>query len=99
MAASSDFINGEEIDDLLMAINEDIFWEDERFLEDVDSYVTEIENISDFPCNHCGKSCKNKRGLTRHRNCKHRETTTTVSEKKKMAIFDRSIDVNILVVY
>ena len=35
------------------------------------------------------------RGLTRHINCKHRETTTTtVSEKKKMAIFDRSIDVN-----
>ena len=84
MASSSDFINGEEIDDLLMAINEDIFWEDERFLEDVASYVTEIENISDFPCNHCGKSCKGKRGLTRHINCKHRETTTTtVSEKKR----------------
>ena len=49
MAASSDFIKGEEIDDLLLAINKDIFWEDERFLEDVDSYVTEIENISDFP--------------------------------------------------
>ena len=48
MATSSDFINGKEIDDLLMAINEDIFWEDERFLEDVDSYVTEIENISDL---------------------------------------------------
>ena len=47
MAASSDFING----DLLNVINKDIFWEDERFL-DVDSYVTEIENISDFPCNH-----------------------------------------------
>ena len=88
-------LNGEEIDDLLMAINEDIFWRDERFLEDVDSYVTQIENISDFPCNHCGKSCKSKRGLTRHINYKHRETTTTtVSEKKKMATFDRSIDVN-----
>ena len=67
-----------------MAINEDIFWGDYRFLEDVDSYVTKIENISDFPCNHCGKSCKSNRGLTRHINCKHRETTTTtVSEKKK----------------
>ena len=63
MAASADFINGEEIDDLLMAINE-VFWRDERFLEDVDSYVTEIENISDFPCNHCGKSCKSKRADT-----------------------------------
>ena len=87
MVASSEFINGEEIDDLLMAIHEDIFREDERFLKDVDSYVTEIENISDFPCNHCRKSCKSKRGLTRHINCKHRETTTTtVSEKRKMAM-------------
>ena len=95
MAASSDFINGEEIDDLLMAINEDIFGKMKDFLEDVDSYVTEIENISDFPCNHCDKSCKGTRGMTRHLNCKHRETTTTtVSEKKKLAIFDRSIDVN-----
>lgn len=77
-----------------MAIEEDLYWEDEEFNKDISSCVSEInidttiDNI--FTCNHCQKTCKSNRGLTRHINCKH-SSLSEVNQSKRNK-FKRILD-------
>ena len=54
-ATDTDFLLGEQLEDLYLAIETDIFWEDEEFLNDVDVCVTEGEIIAEFKYQTCGK--------------------------------------------
>ena len=82
MAAQGDFLVGEELGALFVALEDDLSIEDEVFLQDLDQCVTEIENDSNsesFSCSFCTTICKSKSGPTRHINIKHMEVATNNS--------------------
>ena len=75
VSTMAEYIAGDELDDLFMAIEEDLFWEDQEFRSDVEQTITELSTVAEFSCQYCDKVCKSARGLTRHTNCKHSELT------------------------
>jgi uncharacterized C2H2 Zn-finger protein len=42
--------------------------------------VSEISGENNFPCKNCGRICKSKGGLTRHKNAKHGNKITAGKE-------------------
>ena len=76
----ADFVTGDELDDLCLAIEEDLFWEDEGFNQDMDNCVSELSSVSDIKCNFCEKKCKSQRGLSRHVKSKHHDTDSNENE-------------------
>ena len=55
----ADFVSGQDLDDLFFAIDEDLFWEDQAYQNDVSTCVAEINFVGDFRCIQCDKSrCK-----------------------------------------
>jgi hypothetical protein len=75
MAASEgDFFAGEELDDLFLLLDGGFLDGDADLNMEVDAVVSEVaadSNHTLFKCNQCDKTCKSKRGLTRHTNTKH----------------------------
>ena len=73
MAGQEDFYSGEDLKAILEAIEDDLWNNDPELSEEVDRLINQIElepAISGFSCEECGKICKSKQGLSRHRNCK-----------------------------
>ena len=73
-----------QYENLFLAAQDDLFMNDEGFLQELDLLTVEIETEpSMFHCLHCEKICKSQRGLTRHTNVKHPEgfkTTETITD-------------------
>ena len=75
MAGKVEFQSGEDLDAVFEIINEDLFEEDEDLEQLMSAVVLDIqENTQDtsFKCDFCEKVCKSKRGLSRHKNSKHK---------------------------
>lgn len=94
-AAGCDFLVGDELDSLFIAIEQELLEEKVLTLE-VDSVVQEIdeqEKKPEHPCDVCSKVCLSKRGLTRHKNSKHSllqnvPKTASSSEKRVVKLRD-----------
>ena len=84
MAHSEDYFVGEDSDALFVVIDEDFLQSDLDFISEVDQVVHEVNNdqIVSFTCEECGKVCKTKRGMCRHKNIKH-ACEDTVSNRKE----------------
>ena len=58
-----DFIAGEDLEDIFSFLGA-VFLEDEEFIEDIESMVSEVANYEDnslnFKCSYCSKLCKSK---------------------------------------
>ena len=81
-AISEDFLVCDDMDAILSLIEEDIAWEDENFVVEVNNIVGQLnETTSDsgFPCELFEKVCKSQHGLTRHKNTKHHQQIPTTS--------------------
>ena len=78
VAISEDFLVCDDMDAILSLIEEDIAWEDENFVVEVNNIVGQLNETtpdSRFPCELCEKVCKSQHGLTRHKNTKHQQQT------------------------
>ena len=67
---------GDDLDAILDLLEEDIPEENEDFVSQVNAVVAELSEpmpAAGFPCIHCDKVCKSRRGLTRHESTKHPE--------------------------
>ena len=73
----ADFVTGDDLDDLFIAIEEDLFWEDEEFKSDLNKSVTELSSLTEIRCSLCEKVYKTSGGLDRHMKSKHGGTVTT----------------------
>ena len=69
--ANSDFLVGEELDDLFFLLDSGALDEDLELDKDLDSVVPQESPDEIFSCDICDKVCKTRRGLTRHTNSKH----------------------------
>ena len=79
MAAQADTVHSEDIDFLISALESGVFIEDDKFLNDIDILVKEIEKEDvaiEYVCTKCTKKCRTQRGLTRHIKTKHPENAT-----------------------
>ena len=74
----ADFVRGDELDDLFLVIENDLFWEDEEFKSDNKS-VAELSSPSDVRCSLCDQVCKNSRGLACNIKSTHSTQDTLVS--------------------
>ena len=43
-------------EDLIMGINEDIFWGEQEFMKDLDNCVAEMEEVNVYSCGACEKN-------------------------------------------
>ena len=81
--ANESFTFDEELDDILYMIEEGFLDEDENFIKEIEGIVMEATEDEKYPagfeCHVCGKTCKSRRGLTRHTNSKHRDAGFTSS--------------------
>ena len=81
MAGMEDFYSGEDFDAILSAIEDKILEDDELCAVPVNEVVEEVSvgvNVEEFACDQCEKTCKTKRGLTRHKNTKHKDSVPGV---------------------
>lgn len=70
----------------LLAIEEDIFNEDENLSSEIEKLLIEIEEepaVDGYKCGYCEKICKSKQGLTRHQKVKHQNDFFGVSTVSK----------------
>ena len=77
-AISEDFLVCDDMDVILSLLGEDIAWEDENFVVEVNAIVGQLNETtpdSGFPCELCENVCKSQHGLTRHKNTKHQQQT------------------------
>ena len=77
MAGMEDFYSGEDLDAILLAIEDNILEDDELYAVPVNEVVEEVSagvNVDKFSCDQCEKTCKTKRGLSRHKNTKHKDS-------------------------
>ena len=75
-AVCEDFFTGDDLEAILDIIEGDFVEESEEFNADIGALLSDIDPESvavNFPCEHCDKTCKTKRGLTRHVNVRHPE--------------------------
>ena len=80
-AISEDFLVCDDMDAILFLIEEDIAWEEENFVVEVNNIVGQLNETtpdSGFPCELC-EVCKSQHGLTRHKNTKHQQQIPTTS--------------------
>ena len=78
MAGKEDFYSGENLEDILAAMEDNLLEQNEGFSAQIDEVVGELgENqpACSFSCDQCDKICKTQRGLARHKNTKHVETS------------------------
>ena len=76
-AIGEEILKDDDLDAVLMLIEEDILVEDHGFIAEVKEIVDAVgENqpANSFSCDQCDKVCKTSRGLTRHRNVKHKQS-------------------------
>ena len=69
-----DFLAGEDLDDLYFLLEGGFLEDDADFNVEIDDLVSEVAavpNDSTYKCDQCDKTCKSKRGLSRHKNTKH----------------------------
>ena len=52
--------NKDNIEDLIIGINRDIFWGDQAFMKDLDNCVAEMEELNVYSCVTCEKTYKSK---------------------------------------
>ena len=74
-AVKEDYFFGDDLEAILSAIDDNILDENEEFTSEINAVVEEIGDhppSSGFSCDLCDKVCKTQRGLTRHRNSKHK---------------------------
>ena len=73
--AKEDYYLGDDLEAILSAIEDNLLVEDEELSSQINSVVEEVRvnpPNSGYPCNLCDKVCKTQRGLTTHRNAKHK---------------------------
>ena len=79
MAVSGDFLAGEDLEDIYYLLDGGFLDEEETIAAEVDEIATEVardeENTEVFTCDTCQKICKSRRGLTRHINTKHKDSS------------------------
>ena len=71
---SSDFVTGDDLEDIYFLLEGGFLDDDEIITADIDNIATQVtadEEISVYKCEKCEKICKSKRGLSRHVNVKH----------------------------
>ena len=81
MAGMEDFYSGEDLDAILLAIEDNILEDVELYAVPVNEVVEEVSagvNVDKFSCDQCEKTCKTKRGLSRHKNTKHKDSVPGV---------------------
>ena len=81
-AREDDFLMGDDLDDLFFLLEGGHLDKDDIFDQELDVMVSEVaagDQQSSFTCEICNKTCKSKRGLTRHTNAKHADTATEKS--------------------
>ena len=73
--AKEDYYFGDDLEAILSAIDDDILDENEKFTSEINAVVEDVGDhppSSGFSCDLCDKVCKTQRGLTTHRNSKHK---------------------------
>ena len=82
MAATA-FVSGTDLDELFELIDGGFLDDDESITEELESFISELPSVEQssevFSCHMCDKVCKSARGLTRHKNTKHQELSTSSS--------------------
>ena len=75
-AAQEDYYFGDDlVEAILSAIDDNILDENEKFTSEINAVVEDVGDhppSSGFSCDLCDKVCKTQRGLTTHRNSKHK---------------------------
>ena len=74
-AAKEDYYFGDDLEAILSAIDDNILDENEKFTSEINAVVEDVGDhppSSGFSCDLCDKVCKTQRGLTTHRNSKHK---------------------------
>jgi len=71
MAASSDFVSGSDLDEIFELIDGGFLEDDDHFNQEVERFIAELPSddqlSTGFACDKCGKVCKSKQGLSRHK--------------------------------
>eukprot|EP00794_Sanderia_malayensis_P004330 gene4330-4903_t len=70
-----DVVSGEDLDVILELLESEFLDEEIEILDAFEEAVSQIED-SDIECEICGKKCRSKCGLTRHKNTKHKVAST-----------------------
>ena len=78
--------NKDNIEDLIIGINEDIFSGDQAFMKDLDNCVAEMEEVNVYSCVACEKTYKSKGGLTRHKKSRHPDVSVESSHQTSLDI-------------
>ena len=78
--------NKENIEDLIIGINEDIFWGDQAFMKDLDNCMAEMEEVNVYSCVACEKTYKSNGGLTRHKKSRHPDASVESSHQTSLDI-------------
>ena len=72
---------------VIMGINEDIFWGEQEFMKDLDNCVAEMAKVNVYSCGPCEETYKSKGGLTRHKKSRHTDASVE-------SLHQTSFDVN-----
>ncbi|XP_057291775.1 uncharacterized protein LOC130614365 [Hydractinia symbiolongicarpus] len=78
-----DFFGEDDFDAILAVIDEDLLEKNRDLTKELSEIVEEIvddPSESCFSCDICSKTCKTQRGLTRHRNAKHRQPQNQLND-------------------
>ena len=70
-----------QLDDLYMALNDEIFDHNMEIEQDLDNILSEVCFNSNFSCDLCCKVYKTKYGLKRHKTSKHEQINSLNEEK------------------
>lgn len=82
-ALGEDYFGEDDFDAILAVIDEDLLEKNRDLTEELSEIVEEIvddPSESCFSCDICSKTCKTQRGLTRHRNAKHRQPQNQLND-------------------
>ena len=89
-----DELFGDDLEAVLKAIDEDILEKNEEFSSQINADVnaSTTDAVKSFPCALCTKVCVSQRGLTRHKNAKHKDVNTDVINENNLSTEPSSSD-------
>ena len=83
---NEDFYFGDDMEAILSAIDDNLLEENEEFTSEITAVIEEVgdhQPALGFPCDSCDKVCKTQRGLTRHKNTKHRTANIEIVDNER----------------